>query len=308
MKQEDQAYFTITDVINTALSKPSNSSDKSASNQENDISLNVISDLTYSNIWNSFTKWCTDQTELGFYLIVFPFCEMFYVSEKPLEGIVLKLTSYFLKEHGLTWDANSPADKQYSIKYSNTEPQNQKLNYIAIARELNSKKILVQNGLNNIFNAIGYLISQNPNCQIDLGIIGSIVSSNKVVTQFPNKLKGDAVMNKKPTIKSLIGRAGKNIPSENSQGDSNVIVNSESQGNEKVTKEEKKEAIGKIKFPKNNKITFRFKPIRKPGEESKISDKPQLIDIPMPDSNWYLKDMLNATFKRVYIPNSYIGL
>ena len=181
MKQEDQAYFTITDVINTALSKPSNSSDKSASNQENDISLNVISDLTYSNIWNSFTKWCTDQTELGFYLIVFPFCEMFYVSEKPLEGIVLKLTSYFLKEHGLTWDANSPADKQYSIKYSNTEPQNQKLNYIAIARELNSKKILVQNGLNNIFNAIGYLISQNPNCQIDLGIIGSIKFTNMVL-------------------------------------------------------------------------------------------------------------------------------
>ena len=304
MKQEDQAYFTITDVINTALSKPSNSSDKSAPNQENDISLNVISDLTYSNIWNSFTKWCTDQTELGFYLIVFPFCEMFYVSEKPLEGIVLKLTSYFLKEHGLTWDCNSPADKHYAIKYANTEPQNQKLNYIAIARELNSKKILVQNGLNNIFNAIGYLISQNPNCQIDLGIIGSIVSSNKVVTQFPNKLKGDAVMNKKTTIKSLIGRAGKTIPSENSQGDSNVIVNSESQGNEKVTKEEKKEAIGKIKFPKNNKITFRFKPIRKPGEESKISDKPQLIDIPMPDSNWYLKDMLNATFKRVYIPKA----
>ena len=153
MKQEEQAYFTITDIINTALSKSANASEKNQLLQENDLSLNVISDLTYSNIWNSFTKWCTDQTELGFYLIVFPFCEMFYVSEKPLEGIVFKLSSYFLKDYELTWDTNSPADKHYVLKYPNNEPQTQKLNYIAIARELNSKKNLVQNGLNNIFNA-----------------------------------------------------------------------------------------------------------------------------------------------------------
>ena len=155
MKQEEQTYFSITDIINTALTNPKSFQGKNELGQESDISLNVMSDLTYSNIWNSFTKWCMDQTELGFYLEIFMFCDMFYVSERPCEGIVLSLSNYFLKEYGLTWDEeNSPANKQYQLKYASNEPQKQKINYIAISGELNTKKIIVQNGLNNLFKAI----------------------------------------------------------------------------------------------------------------------------------------------------------
>jgi hypothetical protein len=60
MKQEDQKFFSFQDIVNTALSNPDAIRGKKSSLDEGDFSLNVISDLTYSNIWNSFTKWSID--------------------------------------------------------------------------------------------------------------------------------------------------------------------------------------------------------------------------------------------------------
>ena len=45
-------------------------------------------------------------------------------------------------------EAKSIYESLYRIKYENSQPQTEKLNYIVISTELNTKKILVQNGLN----------------------------------------------------------------------------------------------------------------------------------------------------------------
>lgn len=310
MKQEEQTYFSITDIINTALSNPRSFQGKNELGQESDISLNVMSDLTYSNIWNSFTKWCMDQTELGFYLEIFMFCDMFYVSERPCEGIVLSLSNYFLKEHGLTWDEeNSPANKQYQLKYASNEPQKQKINYIAISGELNTKKIIVQNGLNNLFKAIGYLLQTHSNCQIDLGVLGTLTSVNRLVSQTPNKVKGDAVMNKKTTIKSLIGRRKEAEEDQRTQQQDEALLptlsNKEATANEeqKVMESDLLPRQPKVKITPKKGVTFSFKTKFASASTTLNGVTPQthLINIPMPDSNWHLKDMLNSTFKRVYI-------
>lgn len=210
MKQEDIKYYTFNDVVNTALQKSSLVKNKKDVPGDVEFSLNVISDLTYSNIWNSFIKWCIDQTELGNIVNIFSFGNMFYVSEKQNEGISVKLTDFFLREHNLKWDeTKSTYEGLYRAKYENTKPQTEKLNYIYISTNLNTKKILVQNGLNNLFNSIGYLFESTPNCLLDLGNLGQFICNNRVIYQVPSKLKGDSVSNKKTTIKSLIDRTQK---------------------------------------------------------------------------------------------------
>ena len=247
MKQEENKYFTFQEIINIALTEPKAISGKKEVGNENDLTMNVISDLTYSNIWNSFTKWCADQTELGYLINIYSLGNLFYVSEKTTEGIILKLSDHFLKEHNLKFDEkNSNYDKQYKIKYGMKQPKIEKLNYIAISTELNAKKILVQNGLNNIFNSIGYVLENNPNCQIDLGVLGIIKGNNKLVYQTPSKVKGDAVMNKKTTVQSLINR-NKNYQDENDED--NEINN-----NNNNLRDEIKQQIQNKKFEeeKNN--------------------------------------------------------
>ena len=210
MKQEDIKYYTFNDVVNIALQKSNLNQNKKDAPGDAEFSLNVISDLTYSNIWNSFIKWCTDQTELGYLVNIFSFGNMFYVSEKQNEGISVKMTDFFLREHNLRWnEAKSTYESLYRIKYENSQPQTEKLNYIVISTELNTKKILVQNGLNNLFNSIGYLLENTSNCHIDLGILGQFICNNKLVYQVPSKLKNDSISNKKTTIKSLIDRTQK---------------------------------------------------------------------------------------------------
>ena len=158
MKQEEEKYFSFPDIINIALTNPEAVKGKKTSSDNIDYSLNVISDLTYSNIWNAFTKWCNDQTELGYLVDIFSFGKMFYVSEKQNEGIIIKFSDYFLREHNLkVEDKNNNYDKQYKLKFGNSQPQIEKLNLIAISNKLNTKKILVQNGLTNLYNTIGYL-------------------------------------------------------------------------------------------------------------------------------------------------------
>ena len=240
MKQNDMKYFTLNDIINIALQKSSIGQNKGSSGDA-EFSLNVISDLTYSNIWNSFIKWCTEQTELGCLVNIFSFGNMFYVSEKQKEGISVKLTDFFLKEHNLKWDEQqSTYEGLYREKYENSQPQIEKLNYIVISTELNTKKILVQNGLNNLFNSIGYLLENNSNCLIDLGVLGQFISNNKLVYQNPSKLKNEAINTKKTTIKSLLNRT-KNIV--NKPEEEKVSYNN-TQENQRET-EELKEKIQK---------------------------------------------------------------
>ena len=244
MKQENIKYYTFKDIVNTALQKTSILQSKKDVPGDVEFSLNVISDLTYSNIWNSFIKWCTDQTELGFVVNIFSFGNMFYVSEKQNEGISVKLTDFFLREHNLKWDeTKSTYESLYRNKYENTKPQVEKLNYIYISTNLNTKKILVQNGLNNLFNSIGYLLESTPSCLLDLGNLGQFLCNNRVVFQVPSKIKSDSVSNKKTTIKSLIDRTQKGLSKEERKQNEYYTEN-EMDYNQKET-EELKEKIEK---------------------------------------------------------------
>ena len=244
MKQENIKYYTFKDVVNTALQKTSILQSKKDVPGDVEFSLNVISDLTYSNIWNSFIKWCTDQTELGFVVNIFSFGNMFYVSEKQNEGISVKLTDFFLREHNLKWDeTKSTYESLYRNKYENTKPQVEKLNYIYISTNLNTKKILVQNGLNNLFNSIGYLLESTPSCLLDLGNLGQFLCNNRIVFQVPSKIKSDSVSNKKTTIKSLIDRTQKGLSKEERKQNEYYTEN-EMDYNQKET-EELKEKIEK---------------------------------------------------------------
>ena len=244
MKQENIKYYTFKDVVNTALQKTSILQSKKDVPGDVEFSLNVISDLTYSNIWNSFIKWCTDQTELGFVVNIFSFGNMFYVSEKQNEGISVKLTDFFLREHNLKWDeTKSTYESLYRNKYESTKPQVEKLNYIYISTNLNTKKILVQNGLNNLFNSIGYLLESTPSCLLDLGNLGQFLCNNRVVFQVPSKIKSDSVSNKKTTIKSLIDRTQKGLSKEERKQNEYYTEN-EMDYNQKET-EELKEKIEK---------------------------------------------------------------
>ena len=210
MKQDDIKYYTFNDVVNVALQRAQLNQNKKDIPGDAEFSLNVISDLTYSNIWNSFIKWCTDQTELGFLVNIFSFGNMFYIAEKQNEGISVKMTDFFLREHNLRWnETKSTYESLYKMKYENVQPKTEKLNYIVISTELNTKKILVQNSLNNLFKAIGYLLETTSNCLIDLGILGQFICNNKLVYHVPSKLKNDSISNKKTTIKSLIDRTQK---------------------------------------------------------------------------------------------------
>lgn len=135
---------------------------------------------------------------------------MFYIAEKQNEGISVKMTDFFLREHNLRWnETKSTYESLYKMKYENVQPKTEKLNYIVISTELNTKKILVQNSLNNLFKAIGYLLETTSNCLIDLGILGQFICNNKLVYHVPSKLKNDSISNKKTTIKSLIDRTQK---------------------------------------------------------------------------------------------------
>ena len=244
MKQDNIKYYTFKDVVNTALQKSSMLQNRKDVPGDVEFSLNVISDLTYSNIWNSFIKWCTDQTELGYIVNIFSFGNMFYVAEKQNEGISVKLTDFFLREHNLKWDeTKSTYEGLYRNKYENTKPQTEKLNYIYISTNLNTKKILVQNGLNNLFNSIGFLLESTQNCLLDLGNLGQFICNNRVVYQIPSKLKGDNVTNKKTTIKSLIGRTQKGVNTEEEKKEDYINEN-DIEYNQRET-EELKEKIEK---------------------------------------------------------------
>ena len=316
MKREEQQYYSFKDVVNTALSKVSKLSDTTEAANEKEMSMNIISDLTYINIWNAFTKWCQDMTELNYVIDIPQFCEMFYFADKPLDGIIIKLSKSFLSENHLNWDIeNSNYEKNYKSKYLGNTPKIQKLNCNSIAKELNMKNAIIQNGLTNLFQSIGQILSTNPNCLIDLGVFGNLYINEKNVIQYPSKCKGTSQTIRKTTIKSLIDRRNNleeiydydyEVTNEKQNVQtSNEFNNSETlHSKENININSKKQNID-IKLKPKVKLNFNFKNVNKGQEiynyKRKRQDESKVpIEIPMLKSNWKMKEMLNATFKIIH--------
>lgn len=130
---------------------------------------------------------------------------MFYIGEKQIEGISLKLSDIFLKENYLKWDESKfYFEKLPETKFNSSLASIQKLNLLLISSELNLPKIYVQNGLNNLFKSIGFLLTTNLNCILDLGILGNLHCSNKIVHHTPTKQKKEIIFNKKASVKALL--------------------------------------------------------------------------------------------------------
>lgn len=319
MLNENTQFFTLTDVINTAISK-SLQSDKKKESKE--LSMHIINDMTYSNIWNTFVKWCTDQAEMGYLLNIYPLGSMFYVVDKQYEGISIKISDAFLRENDLRWDDSKfYYEKIPEVKMNSNVAQVQKLNLLAIASELNLPKIYVQSGLNNLFKAVAQLLTSTSNCLIDLGFLGNLHSVSRYVYHIPTKLKKDSMFNKKTTVKALLGKYSDDI---NTLSKENIHLTSQEEGNRKnesarnsetfIKPSENKKSvkltdsnIGKTKMNAKlgkeykDKIAFEkfLSPIKKISHSTGIKKgMSKIILVPIKEQEWYLNDMLSSTFKR----------
>lgn len=142
---------------------------------------------------------------MGYLLQVFPFATIYYSKDKLNPGISLKLADIFLKENDLDWDE----DKFYFEKINDPnlngmKAQPQKLNLLLISSMLNLPKIYLQNGLNNLFKAIGEKLNLNPTCSIDLGILGFLQSDDNIVYHIPIREKKESIFRNKVSIRGMM--------------------------------------------------------------------------------------------------------
>ena len=150
-------------------------------------------------------RWVESQTELGYLLQVFPLGNIFYSKDKHNSGISLKLAELFLKENELEWDEekfNFEKIEDPNMNGMNAQPQ--KLNLLLISSMLNLPKIYLQNGLNNIFRALGETLNLNPDCSIDFGILGILQSNNNIISHTPVRIKKESIFNNKVSIRGLM--------------------------------------------------------------------------------------------------------
>lgn len=142
---------------------------------------------------------------MGYLLQVFPLGNIFYSKDKLHPGISIKLAELFLKENDLVWDEEKFNFEQLEDPNLNgMKAQPQKLNLLLISSMLNLPKIYLQNGLNNIFRALGEKLSLNPNCSIDLGALGILQSNDNLVSHKPIRLKKETFFNNKVSIRGLM--------------------------------------------------------------------------------------------------------
>lgn len=327
MSKETTKYYTMTDVINLAISKSFEATNKRSTSE---LSMQIINDMTYSNIWNTFSKWCQLQADAGMMLSIYNLGTMFNVIDQNFEGVSLKLSDYFLKENNLKWDEwKFCYDKLQDPKTNFNSAKIQKLNLLAISSELNLPKVYVQTGLNNIFSSLGNILSNVSLCAIDLGSIGNLHGANKVVYHSPSKVKRDNMTNSKTTIKTLLrNKKLKGIDEGAVHHEHLLVVKpsvkfsdlkkfvSDKTNIDEITKEKTLKIentkifnLDKIKFCMNQsdemskkRISFNFVPNSPENnllniEETKTKQRPVLI--PLRDQDYNMKHMLDSTFIRI---------
>lgn len=158
-------------------------------------------------------------------LQIFPLGNIYYSKDKKYPGISLRLADIFLKENELNWDDikfNFENIKNPELNGMNAQPQ--KLNLLLISSMLNLPKIYLQNGLNNLFKSLGEKLSMNPNCSIDLGILGILESSNHSVFHIPIREKKESIFKNRVSIRGLML---KSIDNKMNMSNSNVYLNTD---------------------------------------------------------------------------------
>lgn len=129
----------------------------------------------------------------------------FYSKEKQNEGISLKISDLYLKENEFIWDESKFSfDKIEDENLNGSNAEFQKLNLLYISATLNLPKIYVQKGLNNLFSALGELLTLNANCNIDLSTLGNLVIDNKKLSHIPIKVKKETIFNNRVSVRGLL--------------------------------------------------------------------------------------------------------
>ncbi len=259
-------------------------------------------DLICQVIYYNF-RWCVEQSEAGNLLNIPNLGTMYYVHDKTYEGISLILSDTFLKANELKLDENKFNYKSLSEMKIDSNVSVVKLNLLNISSELTLQKVYVHTGLNKIFTSIGALLSSVTSCVIDLGHLGVLHSYSRVVYQVPSKLKRDTIFNKRTTVKALCSN--------------NVEENKTKEKEAKKTKRKTEVSVEKMHTEesiipnKTNILLHKLKTsIRKIDEQynevfinksvRKFIDNEESKQtlVPIRESEWNLKDMLNSTFKR----------
>ncbi len=130
---------------------------------------------------------------------------IYYSKDKHHPGISIKLADIFLKENDLDWNEDK-FNYEYiddpNLNGMNAQPQ--KLNLLLISSMLNLPKIYLQNGLNNLFKAIGDNLNMSENCSIDMETLGILQSNNNIVFHIPVKVKKESILKNKVSIRGLM--------------------------------------------------------------------------------------------------------
>lgn len=279
-------HFTITDVINTAISR---SFQNNKLKDSSSISMSILNEITYLNIWNNFIKWVQEQADNNYNMNIYPYGVIKFVNDKNNYGLNFKISDTYLNEFGLKWNS-----EKYNCEKETIGNQNMiKLNLLAIGANLNIPKIYLNNGLNNIFKSILYILSDNKKASIDIGYLGVFYCNNKEVFQIPSKSLSKISNNKKISIKTLLDK-NSNFMDEYKKS-SNVIKNINIDEEVVISNIENNKYFNKD----DGKISKFVKPIKNVNKLITSTKKGEMI-LPFfsdSDRHWNITDMLDCTFK-----------
>ena len=256
--------------------------------------------MTYLNIWTNFSKWVEEQTENKFVLNIYPLGIIRHIDDKSNYGINIKISDSLLNEFSLKWDESRfNCEKDISPRINML-----KLNLLAIGANLNIPKIYIHNGLQNLFKACLFIISEHKVAVIDLGPLGNFYSKNHIVFHLPSKVKNQISSTGKISIKTLLEKPStileqkmknqaheekKNILTQRKENlkESEITLNDFKIDQDRYYNKEQENKIFKGTF--GNQSTQ----IRK---LTSINKKDVCLPLPSDERHWKLKDMLDSTF------------
>jgi hypothetical protein len=163
-------YFDIERLCNEAV-------DRNFRGDPNSVG-SVISQATYDLVWQTFVKWCYSQIEMGRAVNIPEFATIGYQQlRENMRILYVRLSDNFLNNFSLQYKPEM-ADFERENKNVSMEPH-QKPNYSAMSKGAQLDMSTFKSTLNNIFQVIGELLSENQIIEIDLLEFGKLFANNR---------------------------------------------------------------------------------------------------------------------------------
>ena len=164
----------------------------------------VMSQATFADCWEAFVKWLLGQFDVGRAVNCQPIGTLGYgqALENP-RAVMLELSDSFKSQYGLEFALDSR-----ECPHGFTPGPTIKINYAAISKIADLEKKLVSSALQNVFELIGEALSNHPKAEVDLGVLGKFVATNRQVVFVPFAKTKNGHFHGKSTVKNLM-QAGK---------------------------------------------------------------------------------------------------